>query len=541
VSDQRPTAHPRAALLRPLGGIGEPADLRATLRRLVETATRLVHARYGAIAIRSGDGEIVEFVHVGMPEAVVAQMDHPPRGHGVLSDRLLLDGGSLRLADLTLSPESEGFPDHHPVMRSFLGVPVRVRGQIYGSLYFTHSASGIFTAEDEDIVRALSLAATAVVENAQLFEMARLREAWLRALAEVTESALSGQDRGAVLDLLAERAHEVSGCDLAFVTLPDKSGVLIVRHAFGRRSGEFIGTPVATAAAVSMAHDSGHSTIVEDLNAADVPSVFRTEFGALLAVPLLAEGRHLGVLGLLWDAPRVFAAEELQASEDFANSATLAVLLAQAQSERERLAVLEDRDRIARDLHDLVIQRLFATGMMLTGATRATDVSEPVRSKVSEVVDELDATIQEVRQAIFALRESGSDRPTGLRGRVLREVQSATTVLGFAPVLHFGGAVDSLVPDDVADDLLAALREALSNVGRHAEATWAQVTVTVGDSEVVLSVSDDGKGLGSTDRRSGLANLADRASRHGGVFDIAATEPSTGRGTRITWRAPLAR
>jgi signal transduction histidine kinase len=540
VSEQ-PVVKPPGALLRPLGGIGEPADLRETLHRLVATATRLVHARYGAIAIRSAAGEIVEFVHVGMTDEVVQQMDHPPRGHGVLSDRLLQAGGALRLADLTLSPDSEGFPEHHPMMRSFLGVPVRVRGQLYGSLYFTHSASGVFTAEDEDIVRALSLAATAVVENAQLFEMARLREAWLRALAEVTESALSGQDRGVVLDLLAERAREVSGCDLAFVTLPDNAGVLIVRHAFGPRGDEFIGTHVETAAAVSMAHESGHSTIVEDLGAADVPSVFRSRFGALLAVPLLAEGRHLGVLGLLWDAPRVFAAEELQASEDFANSATLAVLLAQAQSERERLAVLEDRDRIARDLHDLVIQRLFATGMMLTGATRGEGVPAEARDKVSEVVDQLDATIQEVRQAIFALRESGSDRPTGLRGRVLREVQSATTVLGYTPVLHFGGAVDSLVPEEVADDLLAALREALSNVGRHANASWTQVAVTVGDKEVVLSVTDDGKGLGETDRRSGLANLADRAARHGGVFDIAATEPSTGRGTRVTWRAPLSR
>jgi signal transduction histidine kinase len=530
----------RRALLRLPTQVGSPPNLELGLRRIVQTSTRLVHARYGAIAIRGAQAEIIEFVHEGMPAPATAAMPHPPLGLGVLSAELLKESrGAVRLADLTQSPYSVGFPAGHPPMRSFLGVPIVVGGEQFGSLYFTHSAPGIFSDADEGIARALGLAASAVVENARLIEMAGLREAWLRALAEVTESALSGQSRDRVLDLLTERAKEVSGSDLAVVALSNGSA-LRIEHAFGENADSFGGAS-APAGPLTLAIESGRSTIIEDLEETDLPSVFRPAFRAMLAMPLLAQGRKLGTLGLVWEQPRSFVAEELQAAEDFADSATLAVLIAEGQRERERLAVLEDRDRIARDLHDLVIQRLFAAGMMLQGASRVPEVPESARGRVLGVVDQLDATIQEVRQTIFELRESGSDRPTGLRGRVLREVQSAAALLGFTPVLHFGGAVDSVIDDDAGEQLLAVIREALTNVARHSEATWTQVSLSVGDDEVVLTVSDDGKGIGETTRRSGLANLAERADRLGGGFRIEATEPSTGRGTRLTWRVPLGR
>jgi signal transduction histidine kinase len=258
-----------------------------------------------------------------------------------------------------------------------------------------------------------------------------------------------------------------------------------------------------------------------------------------MVVQMVTGAETLGML-LVATRPegREFGPDDRAMAQAFADQAALALTLAEAQREHERLAILEDRDRIGRDLHDLVIQRLFATGMMLEGARRLVDQPN-VAGRLDRAVSELDATILEVRSTIFALHESGAEEPTGLRGRLLREVGAAAHTLGFEPTCRFDGLVDSVVPESTGEQVIAALREALSNVSRHAKASWARVSVSVDDRDVVLIVTDDGVGLANaSQRRSGLANLERRAEDLGGSFRL---EPvgDDGTGTRLVWRVPV--
>lgn len=241
---------------------------------------------------------------------------------------------------------------------------------------------------------------------------------------------------------------------------------------------------------------------------------------------------------------RPFTDAERTLATQFAAQAALALVLADAQRDRERLAVYEDRDRIARDLHDLVIQRLFATGMMLESAQRRSVVPEVARG-VGKAVDELDTTIQEIRTAIFALQQGPTEAPSGLRTRVLREIGTAAVPLGFQPAASFIGPVDSRVGELTGKNLLAALREALSNAFRHARATRIEVVVDAtvrlpdGIDGVRLTVADDGIGIPDGGRRSGLKNLAKRAESLGGSCPHGPGLGADGAGTMVRWEAPL--
>jgi signal transduction histidine kinase len=220
-----------------------------------------------------------------------------------------------------------------------------------------------------------------------------------------------------------------------------------------------------------------------------------------------------------------------------AEQAAVTLVLAQARRERERVTLLEERDRIARDLHDLVIQRLFATGISLSGASRFPGTPEPVVERLTSAVDALDQTVKEIRQTIFELQLPVGLSDGGLRRLVMDEAVGATVLLGFRPATRFSGPVDSTVPADVAADLLAALREALANVAKHAGARSVEIRVAVDGAGVLLLVTDDGSGMPARPaRRSGLANLAQRAERHGGAMHTA---PAPGGGTVLTWRARL--
>ncbi len=263
-------------------------------------------------------------------------------------------------------------------------------------------------------------------------------------------------------------------------------------------------------------------------------------FGPALVLPLSTAGRVLGVLVLLrGDEQANFSPDVLELAASFGSQAAVTLVLAQARREHERLAVYEDRDRIARDLHDLVIQRLFATGMMLQGTTRIDDVPEAAAERVSRAVDELDETIKEIRQTIFALHEP-VDGPTGsARGRVLRETAQSAALLGFEPSVRFVGPVDSMLTTEAADHLVAALREALTNAAKHAQAKRVEVVVQIEQGEGVLLVTDDGVGIATTGpgRRSGVANIAGRAHDLGGSCRLERV--SEEGGTRLTWSVPL--
>jgi signal transduction histidine kinase len=536
VLDTRDRTH---ALLEAVVAVGSHLELEAVLRQIVEAAVELVSARYGALGVIGEGGRLAEFVPVGLDESQIARIHHWPEGRGLLGE-LITNPRPLRLHDLTDDPRSSGFPDGHPPMRSFLGVPVRIRDEVFGNLYLTEKQGGDFDEEDEALVQALAAAAGVAVENARLYAEARRQQQWLRATAEVTQRLLSGDQRGEVLDLVTSQALGISGADLVVLALPagDRKQ-LVIEHACGDGAAEALGLVLpAEGSASGIVMASGKPLAVDDFSADErVARVAREHMplGPAVLVPLgpggdvrgvLTAGRHQGALPLPPPAVEMLIT--------FAAQAGIGLELAEHRREAQRLALFEDRDRIARDLHDLVIQRLFATGMSLQGATaliRDADVAH----RVEKAVDALDETIREIRSAIFELQSHGQAEPLPVRARILEIVEEMTDSLGYSPGLRMAGQLDTRVPGPVAAQMLAALREALANAAKHAQASRVDVAVEAGH-DLLLTVRDNGVGLGKPTRRSGLANLAERATELGGTMRAASAE---GGGTELEWRVPL--
>jgi signal transduction histidine kinase len=525
------------SLLEAVIAVGGNLDLEIVLRKIVETAVPLVQARYGALGVIGDDGRLTEFIPVGMDEARIAGIDHWPEGQGLLGT-LIRDPRPLRLADLSAHPESHGFPAGHPPMRSFLGVPIRIRDEVYGNLYLTEKKGGApFDEEDEALVVALAAAAGVAIDNARLYEEARRQERWLRATTEITRELLSGTQPAQVLALVTEQALVLSGADLVALAVPAGDGRQLVNtHAAGEAAAEALGLVLPIAQSLSgQVLASGQAVAVEDFRGdGRVNPVAREHMplGWAVLLPLGAPGNVRGVLTLGRDPGSLpFPQQAVEMVTTFAAQAGIVLELAEHRQDSEQLAVLQDRDRIARDLHDLVIQRLYATGMSLQGAVPL--IARPeVADRVSSAVDALDETIREIRSAIFSLQSHGDMKRPGLRARILTVVEEMTALLGFAPSLRLVGPLDEDVPVEVGEQMLVALREALSNAARHASATSVDVTVDCGR-DLVLRVRDNGKGLGASTRRSGLANLAERASRLGGGLRVG---PADGGGTDLEWR-----
>ncbi len=471
-------------------------ELHSTLRRIVSAAVDLSNATYGALGVIDDAGHVSEFIHVGMSGELVEDIGTLPEGRGVLG-LLVQHPLPMRIDDLTSHPSSAGFPDHHPIMRSFLGVPVRVRGRVFGNLYLTEKRDGTrFSAEDERTVTALAAAAAVAIENARLFEYTRLRGEWQQALSVIDGVVFSGGTPDHVLAAAAEQARRISGAD----------AVLIIEGEDGTDQAEVDHLPRSCVRAVNLA--------------------------------VRTPDQNFGTIVLGWSTPgQTMSSDELTLARDFAAQAAVTVTLATAKLEQERLAVYEDRDRIARDLHDLVIQRLFATGMMLQGVTRITDVPDPALERVSRAVDELDETIKEIRQTIFALHEPFDSGSNSVRGMVLAEVAQSATLLGFTPAVRFAGPVDSVVTHVLADNIAAVLRESLTNAAKHAQASRVDVLLETADGMLTLTVTDDGVGISSGSRRSGLANIVARAENLGGHCSVE--KVATTGGTRVHWAIRL--
>ena len=531
----------RPLLIEAVIAVGSHLELETVLRQIVEAAARLVSARYGALGVIGEGGGLTEFVTVGLDEAQIARIHHWPEGRGLLGE-LITNPRPLRLPDLSADPRSSGFPEGHPPMRSFLGVPVQVRDEVYGNLYLTGKHGGAsFDEEDESLVVALAAAAGVAIENARLYAEARRQQQWLRATAEVTSRLLSGDEPDAVLDLVTQQALEMSGADLVALALPaGQHDQLVIEHACGDGAAQAQGLVLpAESSASGLVMASGKPLTLADFRTDPrVAQVAREHMalGPAVLVPLgpagdvrgvLTAGRNQGALPLPPPAVDMLIT--------FAAQAGIGIELAEHRKDSQRLALLEDRDRIARDLHDVVIQRLFATGMSLQGATALMPDSEAAH-RVEQAVDALDETIRDIRSAIFALQSRGGTGLPGVRGRILGVVEEMTDSLGFAPGLRMGGQLDREVPEDTAQQMLTALREALANTAKHARATRVDVTVETG-ADLVLTVRDNGVGLSGTGRRSGLANLAERAAELGGTLRTVTGESG---GTELEWRVPLA-
>ena len=527
-------------LLEAVVAVATSLDLEMVLKQIVEAAITLVRARYGALGIISEGGRLVEFVPVGLGDTEIAAIHHWPEGRGLLG-ALITDPRPLRLPDISASPKSSGFPAGHPPMRTFLGVPVRVRDEVYGNLYLTEKVGGAeFDEEDEALLIALAAAAGVAIDNAKLYEEARRQQRWLRASSEVTRRLLSGTAPDEVLALVTQQTLEMSGADLVALALPTPDRQqLVIQHAAGAGAPGALGLVLPVNASVSGdVLSSGEAVVLQDFGHDERVAGSAREhmpLGPAIILPLGAPGDVRGVFTVGRDSGAMpLAPEALEMVQTFAAQAAIALELAEHRRDAERLAILSDRDRIARDLHDLVIQRLYATGMSLQGAMPLLSRPEAA-TRVSSAVDALDETIREIRSAIFSLQSRGDAKPNGLRAQVLEVADQMTPALGFAPSLRLVGPLDEAVPAEAAEQMLSALRESLSNAARHAAASRVDVTVEVGP-ELILRVRDDGTGMGNSTRRSGLANMAERAADLGGKLTVNAAE---GGGTQLDWRVPV--
>jgi signal transduction histidine kinase len=498
-------------LLDAVVAVGAGLELEGTLNRIVRTAVELVDARYGALGVVGPDQQelISEFVYVGDDERRLGFVLQNPHPIGELADQ---------------------------TRRTVLGEPIRVRGEVFGNLYLTEKRAddGEFTADDEIVLKGLAAAAGVAVENARLFEESLLRERFMAASREVNSHLLAGGSSQEALSLIASRACELSAADCALLLLSDGARV-VVRAAAGDVGAEMVGSalPVNEPLVADMFEMRGPE-MVPDLSAI-VPATWRLPFGPAVVVPLRAGNMVTGVLvAMRVRGGQRFPREHVPLLASFADQAAFALELAEKHRAQRQLDVLADRDRIAGDLHDHVIQRLFATGMSLQGTVRR--ITDPtVRRRVSRAVEQLDETVREIRTSIFDLHTTGTDGSASTRRRMLDIVEELSADSDVTPSVRISGAVDTLVPEALAAHATAVLREAVSNAVRHSHAGSIVVTVEAG-ADLIIDVVDDGVGMPPGVARSGLLGVERRAGKCGGM---AVVVPGPEGGTRLTWRAPL--
>lgn len=570
--------------------------LPAVLRRIVDAVRVVSGADYAALGVIGADGRLEQFVHSGMDAATVERIGHLPTGAGVLG-AVIDDAAPIRLHSIADDPRASGFPAGHPPMRAFLGVPVRSRGQVFGNLYLADRFDGAdFSADDEDLVVALAASAGIAIENARLYEESRRRQEWLRASAEISRDLLRPGLGEVVLVRIADAVLRLADADSVTIDLPtrrspaavDGPGVpspgasapalqpyaaeLVVEVARGVGAEARVGTAYAASPSLAgRAMRERRAVLTEppasgsgaEVDAGGGPGTLVGVDGPAMACPLVGDAGVRGVVVVTRGAGRPpFSPADVEMAEQLATHAAVALELADRRADEERVALLEDRHRIARDLHDHVIQRIFATGLTLDSvaehAPESRSGEEPdgqdVREILSRAVEDLDETIRQIRASIFELQE-----PTGLtasRTR-LREVVAATSApLGFEPALRLDGPVASVLDASLLHDVTAVLREALTNVVRHAGAHAVDVRVSVTGPTFCVEVTDDGPcglvvaaidGAEMADSAEsatlvtpepghrGLANLASRAEARGGHCSLRSDE----RTTVLTWTARL--
>lgn len=529
-------------LLEAVVAVAEDLGLESVLERVVASACDLLRARYGALGVIGEDGGLSHFITVGIDEDLASRIGPLPTGHGVLG-LLITDPMPLRLHDLSRHPNAYGFPRHHPPMKSFLGVPVRVRDKVFGNLYLTEKDGGEdFTPEDEDLAVALAAAAGVAIENARLYEDARRRTSWLEACMDITGRMLDdGRPEGASLDLIAERAMRESGAELALVLLPsaEQAGEYTVEGHAGRDDGMADAAPVkgrvlSVASTGIQGRNDGSSSTVQDpwrlfpVDRAGQP-------GTLLAMDLSAQGDHQGILVLGRSSGKgAFSTTDVEMASVYGSHIALALALDRIHRLREQQVVFSDRDRIARDLHDLVIQRLFAAGLSIQSLRRF-GAAPSVEGRINAITDELDTSIRDLRNTIYSLRATGDDREL-LSTRIMQTIQTGAKALTHAPHLTLTGAIDSLEDDVLVEHLLAVLTESLSNAVRHSGAETITVSVAVEDDALTMELADNGCGFSETGSGNGLDNMVRRAAELNGSCIITSTP---GKGTSLTWTVPL--
>ena len=493
-------------------------DLETILARVVTAACELVDARFGALGVLDEDGEgLSAFVHEGVDEATVRRIGRLPEGRGVLG--LLIDQPTpLRLDDISSHPLAAGFPPGHPPMGAFLGAPVRIGERVFGNLYLTEKADGSsFSEHDEELVVGLAAVAGAAIANARLYEEARERETWRAAVLEVAATVLDGTPTVTVRRRVAELGMSLVNADVGCVVESHDDGMWVLASVGeGPREG-FI--------------EVEHSYALDVLRDGDP---VRGPHGAILSrpamwVPIRTGDGVVAALGVGRDTP--FTAREEQQLAGFGEQVSFAWTFDQAQSDLRRLSVVEDRERIGRDLHDTVIQRLFATGLGLQALQRRCEDRPEVVERLNAAVDEIDSTVKEIRSTIFALQSSG-EPGRGVRSQVLGIVEEVSQILPRSPRVRFDGPIDTVVPPTALDHLLPMIREALTNVGKHAQADDVEVEIVADHAGLRLRVVDDGRGIRpDASGGFGLDNLHDRSRQLGAHLSIGTGR--NGQGTCV--------
>jgi signal transduction histidine kinase len=524
------------ALLKANQAVVSQLELPAVLQRIVAAARELAGASYAGLAVLGRDGELEDFIQVGMSDEDLEAIGGPPHAVGVLG-AVVEDRHPIRLARLTDHPRFGGLPGGHPMITSFLGVPIRARDRTYGNLYLGDPAADAFTDEDEQLVTALAATAAFAIENARLFSETQHRQAWAGASAEITAQLLQGGTADGALYLIARRILGLADANVAAVALlNDERDRMTFVEVQGEDPVQVMGLELST-----------EGTLTERVLRTGRPGRFTEaelkrqgvrvadRFGPMMVIPLTTPSRTFGVL-LVARRPggRSFTEGELELAADFAGRASVALELGIARSDQERVLLFEERGRIARELHDRVIQLLFGTGLQLQNVLAALP---PGRSaeQVDTAIAGVDDAIAQIRRVIFTLSSSSLPGASTGRRRLLDLVTQLGVRLSIEPNLTFEGPVDGVVDDGLAEEVLAVVTEAVTNAVRHARAREVEVTVTADARGLAVAVTNAGRSFDAPERRSGLANLDERARRRGGTMTIG----NEAGETKLVWRVPV--
>jgi signal transduction histidine kinase len=529
--------HKLRALLEAHRTIVGDLDLELVLGRIVTSATDLVRADFGALAVVAEDGSLEELVHVGFGRSEVEATGRVPEVTGLLG-QVIAEQRVIRVDDLRHHSGPIGFPLDHPPMRTFVGVPVRVRGEAYGDLCLSRTDAVPFTAEDEELLQALAATAGIAIDNARLFAEGRIRQEWLAASTEVTRRVLAG-DEGA-LRLIARQVNVLAGATITTVVVP-VDGELSVAVAEGRDAIGVEGARYAAAGTLSEhVLRSGKPVRLADAEATTTTrgrTIYlagEVRVGPVMVLPLLGREQVRGTLVVMRGPHRrAFTHAEAEMATTFAGHASVALELAEARRDQQRALLLDDRARIARDLHDHVIQQVFAAGLVVQAtASRLQDPSGV--TALQEVVKNLDEAIRQIRVSIFQLQPPA---PGGLRAAVMDVVADVRPGLGIDPRIDLDGPLDAVGGADLLRDVTAVVREGLINVARHASASNVALNLHATSNRLTVTISDAGVGMGDVGRRSGLDNMRERAESRNGSMVIAEV-PDLG-GTSLVWTVPI--
>lgn len=508
------------AVLDAILAISSDLDLHSVLNRVVDSCCAVTGAQTGFLGVLGEHGDLVTHVVHGLSGEQAKTLVAQPMRRGFFG-HLMRHPEPIRLARIADAVTVGDLPAGLTERDSFLGVPLKVGDTVFGTLCLAHKADGQeFSSRDEDLVEGLARVAGVAVNNARAYALSERRREWVEATAQVIGSLHPPYRIEDTLHQIVLGIRRVARATLAAVV-------------HGRAGGYDVpvadGPGFAVLPQVVQDHDGD---IARAQRSGELVVAAYGDQGTVMFAPLDSELSYQGVMVVViegGDGHLSFDERELVAS--YAAQASLALDRAQALKLRQAEALVADRDRIARDLHDLVIQRLFATGLQLQGARRLNDPAE-LHARLDTAVKDLDQTIRDIRSTIFELEHGQNDT---LRNNVALLVREYESALGFSPTLRTSGAIDSLVDRELAGQVLATLREALSNVARHAHARSCVVELHVDPEQLLLIVVDDGQGTGEDPHESGLRNLRRRAEGRGGAMRL---DPAHPRGTRLEWRVP---